>query len=418
MIDLSVIIVNFNVKEFLENAIISIKNATRRLKVEIFVVDNGSEDGSCNMVKNKFPDVKLIENKINLGFSKANNIALKLCKGKYVALINPDTIVQEDTFEKLISFMNSSNDIGMAGCKVLNPDGSLQLACRRSFPTPLVAFSRVVGLSKIFPKSRIWGKYNLTYLNPDKITEVDAISGSFMMIKKEVLNKVGLLDESYFLYGEDLDLCYRIKKEGYKIYYYPGTSIIHFKGESTKKTTYEPLKAFYKAMVIFIESHFKGKYLFLPLWLLKAGIHIKEVISLIIKNKTRAFSFILDLIFINVSILLALIIRFGKLVPLPVFFDIRSYFLINSVCSSIWLTLLYFNRIYTRYKFSRLTLSILEGFFVISTITFFFKEYAFSRLVVLYSVVLIFLFLTGWRFLEKLIRKIFTGKSFKMKRAV
>jgi len=412
MKDLSVVIVNYNVKEYLENALVSVQNAVKNLSSEIFVVDNGSEDGSCKMLKEKFPDVHLIENTYNIGFAKANNKALNQCKGDYVVLINPDTLVQEDTFEKLIAFFRKNKDTGMVGCKILNPDGSLQLACRRSFPTPFTAFSRLVGLSKIFPKSRIFGRYNLTYLDPDEITEVDAVSGSFMMVKKEVIENVGLLDESYFLYGEDLDWCFRIKKAGYKIIYYPETSIIHFKGESSKKAVYEPLKAFYKAMIIFTETHFKGKYLLYPLWFLKWGIWIKAALSLIIKYRKKVLAFFIDLLLINVSFLVSIYIRFGELVSLPPFFDIRSYIFINLICSFIWILLLYGNRIYKKYTFRRLLISVTEGFFIISTLTFFFKDFAFSRLVVLYSVTFIMVLLAGWRMCCMWTSRIFVGKSF------
>jgi len=418
MVDLSIIIVNYNVKDYLENALLSISKAVKKLNVELYVVDNASEDGSSALIRQKFPEVNLIENAVNLGFSKANNKALRLCKGKYIVLLNPDTIVQEDTFEKLIKFLKDTKDAGMVGCKVLNPDGSLQLACRRSFPTPFAAFARLIGFSKLFPKSRIWGKYNLTFLDPDEITEVDAVSGSFMMIKKEVLDKAGYLDESYFLYGEDLDWCYRIKNAGFKIYYYPHTSIIHFKGESAKKSAYEPLKAFYKAMTIFAETHFRGRYFLYPLWLLKYGIWIKSIISRVGKNWRKVLTFTIDLFFINSAVLLAILIRFGRFVPLPTTFDIWSYFSIHAVCSFLWGMCLYFNKIYRKYETSRLLVSILAGFFLISTLTFFFKDYAFSRLVVLYAVFLITFLLFGWRIVYKLIRKIGAGKTISGKRTL
>ena len=223
MVNLSVIIVNYNVKVFLEQALHSILKALEGISSEVFVVDNASRDGSVALIKKKFPDIKLIENKKNVGFARANNQALQKAGGNVVCLINPDTLVSEDTFRICLDYLKTHKDVGMVGCKILNPDGTLQLACRRSFPTPWVAFSKVVGLNDLFPKSKLFGKYNLTYLDPEKTTEVDAISGSFMMIQKRAIDDIGLLDETFFLYGEDLDWCYRMGQAGWKIVYLPKT---------------------------------------------------------------------------------------------------------------------------------------------------------------------------------------------------
>ncbi|PJC57545.1 MAG: glycosyl transferase, partial [Ignavibacteria bacterium CG_4_9_14_0_2_um_filter_37_13] len=231
--DLSIIIVNYNVKEFLQNLLTSLSKAVANLSSEIIVVDNGSDDGSVELLRNKFPQVTLISNEENLGFSKANNLGLRIAKGKNLLLLNPDTIVQEDTFEKLIKFFEEHQDAGMIGCKILNPDGTLQLACRRSFPGPWTSFCKVSGLSTMFPKSKIFARYNLTFLDEDQSYEVDAISGSFMMVRREVFENIGGLDEQFFMYGEDLDWCYRVQKTGWKVYYVHETTIIHYKGEST-----------------------------------------------------------------------------------------------------------------------------------------------------------------------------------------
>ena len=236
--DLSIIIVNYNVKEFLQNLIHSIEKASSNLTKEIIIIDNASDDGSVDFIKEKFPQIKLIANQTNLGFGKANNIGLKQATGKYILLINPDTLVAEDTFEKMIQFFESNKNIGLAGCKILNPDGTLQLACRRSFPGPWTSFTKVTGLSNLFPNSKIFARYNLTYLDENKSYEVDAISGSFMMMRKEVYEKVGGFDEQFFMYGEDLDLCYRIQKAGFKVFYVHSTQIIHYKGESTKRSSH------------------------------------------------------------------------------------------------------------------------------------------------------------------------------------
>lgn len=241
MIDISIIIVNYNVKELLEQCIRSIFTASSGLNIEVIVVDNNSFDGSLRYIQEKFPDdkrLKLIESPVNLGFAKANNLGVKKAAGEFVLILNPDTILQEDTLQKTLKFYKDNPGTGAVTCKLILPNGKLDLACRRSFPTPSVAVYRILGLSKIFPKSRIFGKYNLTYLEENKTYEVDAIVGAFMLIKKSVYDEVNGFDEDYFMYGEDLDLCFRIKKAGYKIYYYPDTSIIHYKGESTKKAVF------------------------------------------------------------------------------------------------------------------------------------------------------------------------------------
>ncbi len=256
---ISVIIVNFNVKIFLNQALDSIQKALSGISAEIFVVDNASRDGSVALVKENFPDVKLIENRSNAGFAKANNQAIKLAKGKYLVLINPDTLVQEDTFLLLLDFFKNCHDAGMVGCKILNPDGSLQLACRRSIPTPWIAFTKMVGLSRLFPKSHLFGKYNLTYQNPDQVSVVDAISGSFMMVRSKVIQEIGMLDEQFFMYGEDLDWCFRIRQAGWKIYYVPDTKIVHYKGASTQKAHLDTLLVFYRAMLQFVRKHVRMK---------------------------------------------------------------------------------------------------------------------------------------------------------------
>ena len=225
--DISVVIVNYNVKAFLEQCLMALERVKHNLKIETYVIDNASVDGSQAMVKKKFPHVHLIENHKNLGFGRANNQALKLVKGKYILILNPDTLIQEDTLLVLKEFLDTNENAGAAGCRLINPDGSFQIASRRSFPTPWVAFTKIVGLSKIFPKSKLFGQYNVTYFNPDTLNEVDVLSGSLMMVRKLVLDKIGYFDEDYFMYGEDIDLCYRIKQSGWKIFYVPKTKAIH-----------------------------------------------------------------------------------------------------------------------------------------------------------------------------------------------
>ena len=256
---LSVLIVNYNVEYFLEQCLHSVRKASRNVSAEIFVIDNNSVDGSLAMVKQKFPEVILIENKKNTGFSYANNQAIKLAQGEYILLLNPDTIVEEDTFEKAIRFMDNHPEAGGLGVQMIDGKGNFLPESKRGLPTPEVAFYKIFGLSALLPKSKKFGKYHLGYLDKNKIHEVDILSGAFMLLRKNTLDKVGLLDEAFFMYGEDIDLSYRIIKAGYKNYYFPETRIIHYKGESTKKSSINYVFVFYNAMNIFANKHFSHK---------------------------------------------------------------------------------------------------------------------------------------------------------------
>ncbi len=401
-VDLSIIIVNYNVKEFLENALISIKKAIEGINAEIFVVDNASEDGSVEMVRQKFPDVHLIANTENLGFAKANNQALKLARGKYILLINPDTIVQEDTFKVLISFLESHPDCGMVGCKVLNPDGTLQLACRRSFPTPWVAFTKMVGLSSLFPKSKIFARYNLTYLDPNEVAEVDAVSGSFMMIRREVYEKIGGLDEDFFMYGEDIDWCYRIKKAGWKIYYVPFTQIIHFKGESTKRSNIDEIRVFYEAMKIFVRKHYK-EFALLGV-ILRIGIFLRGLVALFGKFLKNYWDMLVDLVIVLFSFLAGEFIRFGQIFALPKY----AYPEVLIVPPLITIFSLYAFGIYTNRKFSigYAVIGVWFSALILSSLTFFLKEYAFSRMIVLVMTLFNTILIPLWRLILRILGKI------------
>jgi GT2 family glycosyltransferase len=253
---LSVIIVNYNVRHFLEQCLHAAFNATRKIRTEIFVVDNHSVDGSSAMVKEKFPEVILIENYENLGFAKANNQAIKKSKGEYVLLLNPDTVVEEDTFQKVVEFMDSHPEAGGLGVKMIDGKGNFLPESKRGLPTPSVAFYKIFGLSKIFPKSKTFSKYHLGNLSKDENHEIEILSGAFMLIRKKALEITGLLDEQFFMYGEDIDLSYRLILAGYKNYYYSKTTIIHYKGESTKKGSINYVRMFYNAMAIFARKHF------------------------------------------------------------------------------------------------------------------------------------------------------------------
>ncbi len=403
MIDLSIIIVNYNVKAFLQNCLLSIFKAVEKISSEIIVIDNASDDGSVEIIKKNFPQVKLIESKTNLGFSKANNIGLKIARGKYICLINPDTIVEEDTFLEMIRFMESHPDVGLAGCKILNPDGTFQLACRRSFPTPWVAFTKVFGLSKLFPGSKIFARYNLTYLDENQSYEVDAVSGSFMFLRKDVYEKIGGLDETFFMYGEDLDYCYRVKQAGYKVFYFHSTKIIHFKGESTKRSNIDELKHFYDAMRLFVRKHFSSSWL--VEMLLRLAINGRSALAFIGKRSLIIVAIILDFILFDFSILIAeqLYMKISGFGGFPDY----AYPTVFIIPGGSFVLLAYLLGSYEikNLPISKLYISLMVSFLFTSSLTYFFKDYAFSRAILLITYVLLFFVLPGWRVVAKIIFK-------------
>jgi len=277
---LSVIIVNYNVKYFLEQCLISVIKALKEMHSEILVVDNASADGSCQRVKLRFPEVKLIENKTNFGFSYANNQAIRLSTGEYILLLNPDTVVEEDTFQKCISFMDNHPDAGSLSVKMIDGKGRFLPASKRALPSPMVSFYKIFGLSRLFPKSKVFSRYHVGYLDENQTHEIEILPGAYMFMRKSALDKVGLLDESFFMYGEDIDLSYRILKGGYKNYYFPETTIIHYKGESTKKGSINYVLVFYKAMMIFARKHFTRKNASLYILLIYIAIYFRAFLSL------------------------------------------------------------------------------------------------------------------------------------------
>jgi O-antigen biosynthesis protein len=299
---LSVVIVNYNVKYFLEQCLHSVRSAARNIDCEIFVVDNNSVDGSLQMVEEKFPEVKLIANQDNRGFSRANNQAIKIARGEYVLLLNPDTIVEEDTFEKIIRFMDEHPDAGGLGVKMVDGKGKFLPESKRGLPKPAVAFYKIFGLSSLFPKSKVFGHYHLTYLHPDEIHQVDVLSGAFMLIRKTVLDKIGGLDEEYFMYGEDIDISYRITQEGYKNYYFPQTRIIHYKGESTKKSSINYVLVFYQAMIIFAKKHFSQKNARLFSLLINMAVYFRASLAILKRMSGKVFLQILDAVLIFAGI--------------------------------------------------------------------------------------------------------------------
>ena len=390
---LSVVIVNYNVRVFLENALTSVFRAMEKIDGEVFVVDNASDDGSVEMVRQKFPRVNLVVNGRNLGFAAANNRALLKCRGKFILLLNPDTLMQEDTFQVMLRYLEETPEVGMAGCRILNPDGSLEPACRRSFPTPWVAFTKIAGLGALFPHSKLFGRYNLTYLDPDQTYAVEAISGSFMILRREVYEQVGGLDEQFFMYGEDLDWCYRIRDAGWKIAYVHETQIIHYKGESTRRSDIDEVKLFYQAMRLFVKKHF-ARGIFSDV-VLRTGIGLREGLAFLRTLLPPMRAVFLDILFIDCSIILGVYVWFGEFLRFPP----QSYPVVMSVPALAMICVLWSLGVYAQRKLAvgRVAGGTLLGFIVISALTFFFKQYAYSRMVVIISGAINLILLPGWR---------------------
>jgi O-antigen biosynthesis protein len=275
----SVVIVNYNVKNFLEQCLCSVIKALEGVEGEVIVADNHSVDGSQAMVKTGFPDIKLIENLQNSGFAKANNQAIRIARGEYILVLNPDTLLEEETIKKCIAFMNDHPDAGALGVKMINGKGKYLPESKRALPTPAVAFYKIFGLSFLFPRSKLFARYHLSYLDPEKVHEVEVLSGAFMFLRKSALDKAGWFDEDFFMYGEDVDLSYRLKKAGYKNYYFPETTIIHYKGESTRKSSINYVKTFYGAMLVFTRKHFSHKQNSFFYLLLKLAIYFRGLVS-------------------------------------------------------------------------------------------------------------------------------------------
>ena len=260
---LSVIILNYNVRFFLEQCILSVQKSLENINSEIIVVDNDSSDGSCEMIKLLFPKVKLIENKENLGFPKGNNIGVAQANGEYICILNPDTVVAEDTFEKILNskFQIPKNEIGIIGCKLIDGTGHFLPESKRGVPTPWVAMTKVFGFYKIFPNSPFFNQYYAQHLTENQSGETGVLVGAFMFLKKELYLEMQGFDEAFFMYGEDIDFCYRVLKFSKSNYYFADTSVIHYKGESTAKDL-KYLNCFREAMLIFYKKHFKKSVIF------------------------------------------------------------------------------------------------------------------------------------------------------------
>ena len=399
---LSIVIVNYNVRYFLEQTLVSIYKSTVDFAYEVFVVDNQSTDGSVKLLEQKFTEVHIIANSKNVGFSKANNQAIRQAKGEYILLLNPDTIIQENTLQLCVDKLDSDTQIGGLGVKMVDGSGHFLPESKRGFPTPFAAFSKLSGLSKLFPNSRVFGKYHLGYLDKEQTHEVDVLSGACMFLRKSVLDIIGLLDEAFFMYGEDIDISYRINNAGFKNIYFANTSIIHFKGESTKKGSLNYIKVFYNAMIIFANKHVvgtKGKLLTL---LLQLAIFIRAIIALFQSFFAGLFFPFLDAILIFGGIFVSKelfenVIRAQYQTHYP-----KEFLFINTpIYIAIWLFSLWFLGNYkTKNKWRQLLAGLTIGVLLIAIVYSFFPlSLRFSRGIILSSFLFNIVVLSSSRFL-------------------
>ncbi len=264
VLDLSIVIVNWNTKDLLRGCLTSLCDSDGDFAFETVVVDNCSSDGSAAMVREEFPQVSLIESEINGGYAYANNQGLRCFQARHYLLLNPDTVLPPDALQRMLEFMETHPEVGIAGPKLVMASGELDMACRRSFPTPENSFYKLFGLSRLFPDSERFGQYNLTHLDPDEVAEVDSVVGAFMMVRREVVEEVGCLDEQYFMYAEDLDWAYRAKRAGWKVYYYPEVTVLHYKRQSSQQNKDRADYEFWRAMYIFYRKHYAQDT---PFWL-------------------------------------------------------------------------------------------------------------------------------------------------------
>ena len=410
-LDLSIVIVNYNVEYFLEQCLNSVIQATQQLRTEIIVVDNNSSDGSIEMLKLKFQGVQLIENKENVGFSRANNQGIKLSQGKYVLLLNPDTVIEEQTLTKIVSRMDKDDTIGGLGVRMVDGKGNFLPESKRGLPTPIVAFYKIFGLSSLFKKSKKFGRYHLSYLNEFEENEIEILSGAFMCMRKKVLDEIGLLDEDFFMYGEDIDLSYRIIKSGYKNLYFPDTTIIHYKGESTKKSSVNYVFVFYRAMIIFAKKHFRSDNVFLFSLAINSAIYLRASIEI----SKRLISFLFPIIFNAAVILSGLFALTNQWRIRDITFPNDAFYLLIPIYYTIWsLNYLILGAFDEPIKLLKQFKAILIGTVIILVFYALLpKELQFSRLYILIGALWYF----SWNLLNRSLLNLFSGKGFALNRS-
>ncbi|MCS6808103.1 MAG: glycosyltransferase [Bacteroidota bacterium] len=387
----AIVIVNYNVKDLLASCLASLRASLGRcaaqgVVADIIVVDNDSTDGSVEYLTPTFPEVQFIRLAENVGFGKANNIGF--CKAlqngaQYILCLNPDTLISEDTIDSMVQFMQAHPEVGIAGCKLLNADGTFQLACRRGFPTPWASFCKVFGLQALFPQSRLFAQYNQTFRSEDDTYAVDAVGGAFMFIRREALEAVKGFDEDFFMYGEDLDLCYRVQQQGWKIMYVHTTSVIHYKGESTRRSAINEIKHFYEAMEIFARKHYGSSWLFLAL--LRAGIAVRSALAYLSAYRWEFGFAVADVVIMNGALLLGTFLWKGRIWGFPSY-AYPTVFIALSVVTLLSMIAAGEYSPYAKPAVRRAWSGLMISFFILSALTYFFKDYAFSRGVLLLTI--------------------------------
>ncbi len=373
-LELSIVIVSHNVQDVLAQCLRSVFQALQGIEGEVLVVDNASDDGTVATLMPAFPQVRWIPLPTNVGFGRANNIGIAQACGRYILLLNPDTLVHPDTFRTMLAYMERHPEVGIAGCRVLNRDGSFQETCRRGFPTPWVAFTRLFGLERLFPRSRIFARYSQGFRDEQEIGYAEVISGAFMFCRREVLRELRGFDPEYFLYGEDIDLCYRAHLAGWRIGYVGAVSILHFKGESTRRSTTDALFHFYEAMRIFVRRYYKGSPL-VPL--LQIGIKLREILARALQYPNLWLLGIADLLGVTVALLVATRLRFGHFLGLPAYAYPTVFLAIGSVV--VAMMLFCGDYLERRVQLARAAMAYALSMLAVAALAAFFKDYAFSR---------------------------------------
>lgn len=388
---LSIVIVNYKVKYFLEACLQSVRKATASIQAEVFVVDNASNDGSVEWIRERFPEVRLIANQKNVGFSAANNQAIREAKGEYILLLNPDTIVGEHSFTEPLDFMDAHPNAGGLGIKMLDGKGNYLPESKRGFPKPSTAFFKLSGLNKLFPKSARFNHYYLGNLSANQIQEAEVLAGAYMLLRKETLDKIGLLDDTFFMYGEDIDLSWRIIQGGYKNYYFSENPIIHYKGESTKKATFNYVKLFYQAMIIFSKKHFKGAFSATFILMLQLAIYLRALLSLCAQVGTKFSPFIFDALLSVSAVWTAKWMWLHRSADIPSHYYPTAYtYFVLPLYAIVWVLALYFNGVYDKhFRWRYLWRGLLLGTILIASVYAFLpKELQFSRAIILIAAVL------------------------------
>lgn len=405
---LSVIIVNYNVKYFLEQCLHSVEKACTHIDAEIIVVDNNSTDGSSDFLPPLFPAVNFIWNNTNMGFAKANNQALSVAKGAFILYLNPDTILPEDCIEKCLNFFEKHQNAGGLGIQMIDGSGNFLKESKRAFPSPLTSFFKLSGLTRLFPKSKIFARYHLGHLSNNENQEVDVLAGAFMMIPKAVLNKVGNFDERFFMYGEDVDLSYRIQKAGYKNYYFADSAIIHFKGESTKRGSLNYVRMFYKAMNLFVKKHYSGTRAGFFIFFIQTAIFFRALFSAVGNLLKKIGLPVLDAIIILTSLWLTKFF-WSNYIKGETDYSPNVLFIAFPVFTAIFLLAAFYSGLYDKgYKQPQLIRStIIAALILLSIYALLPESIRFSRGILIFGIMLSYILMNimrqlfiRWQYLE------------------